>query len=168
MKRLGDFFFTEAAGPGSFAWTCRFHEWPDAALQSVANHFLRKTGMPDEVLKGTKHIGTYFQHPDLHMVSAGGWCSQYTFYCVYIYNIYIFIFFIVMVILIVIVIIIIVIIIIIIIIIIVIYIYIYLHTHRDTHTYTHTYIYAYIYTWHDYKVLSLWAIFDPADLPSLD
>eukprot|EP00435_Cladocopium_sp_Y103_P015227 s2958_g3.t1 len=33
-----------------------FHEWPDAALQSVANHFLGKTGMPDEVLKGVVNI----------------------------------------------------------------------------------------------------------------
>ena len=31
-----------------------------------------------------RHIYT-FQHPDLHMVSAGGWCSQYTLYCAYIY-----------------------------------------------------------------------------------
>ncbi|CAE7559528.1 Dnah7 [Symbiodinium sp. KB8] len=33
-----------------------FHEWPDAALQSVANHFLGKTGMPDDVLKGVVNV----------------------------------------------------------------------------------------------------------------
>ena len=30
----------------------RFHEWPEAALQSVAHHFLGKAGMPEEVLQG--------------------------------------------------------------------------------------------------------------------
>ena len=33
-------------------WPWRFHEWPDAALQSVAHHFLGKQGMPEDVLGG--------------------------------------------------------------------------------------------------------------------
>ena len=33
-----------------------FHEWPDAALQSVAHHFLGKQGMPEEVLAGVVNI----------------------------------------------------------------------------------------------------------------
>ncbi|CAJ1340379.1 unnamed protein product [Effrenium voratum] len=31
-----------------------FHEWPEAALQSVAHHFLGKIGMPDQVLTGAE------------------------------------------------------------------------------------------------------------------
>ena len=108
--------------PGIFR-TCRFHEWPDAALQSVANHFLGKTGMPDEVLKGTGCISAISAHTKkhpVHMVSAGGWCSQYTLYCVYIYIIIITI--IIIIIIVIVIVIIIIVIIIIIIIIIVIYI----------------------------------------------
>ena len=136
--------------PGIFR-TCRFHEWPDAALQSVANHFLGKTGMPDEVLKGTGCISAISAHTKkhpVHMVSAGGWCSQYTLYCVYIYNnnnnnnyycycycyyhycyyyyyyhYYCYI-----------------------------YIYRFIPTHTHRHTYTHTYIHGTIF------VLSLWAM----------
>jgi len=33
-----------------------FHEWPDAALQSVANYFLGKMGMEDQVLKGVVDV----------------------------------------------------------------------------------------------------------------
>ncbi|CAJ1411101.1 unnamed protein product [Effrenium voratum] len=33
-----------------------FHEWPEAALQSVAHHFLGKIGMPDQVLTGVVNI----------------------------------------------------------------------------------------------------------------
>eukprot|EP00913_Durusdinium_trenchii_P019788 g18601.t1 len=33
-----------------------FHEWPDAALQSVAHHFLGKIGMPENVLNGVVNI----------------------------------------------------------------------------------------------------------------
>ena len=134
--------------PGIFR-TCRFHEWPDAALQSVANHFLGKTGMPDEVLKGTGCISAISAHTKkhpVHMVSAGGWCSQYTLYCVYIYNnnnnnnyycycycyyhycyyYYYYHYYC--------------------------YIYRFIPTHTHRHTYTHTYIHGTIF------VLSLWAM----------
>eukprot|EP00931_Biecheleriopsis_adriatica_P056393 TRINITY_DN33417_c0_g1_i2.p1 TRINITY_DN33417_c0_g1~~TRINITY_DN33417_c0_g1_i2.p1 ORF type:complete len:3028 (-),score=718.43 TRINITY_DN33417_c0_g1_i2:3957-13040(-) len=33
-----------------------FHEWPDAALQSVANYFLGKTGMDPHVLEGVVNV----------------------------------------------------------------------------------------------------------------